>query len=330
MAEWYQKLLEFAAKEYDFDINTFKTKEVSKFNDPSIEIFTFNKSGKEYIIDFYPAYLPQRRQTRAELNFINYLAENSISVARPLKTVNGELFIAPQKIGEDFNIIVFEMASGEFWDKNDPKKWNDKIFFNWGKLMGNMHRLAKDYKYANTYNVPDIFNRNYTGWGSFFDCLKIYPKVYKITQELLDEIMDLPRNKDSYGLIHCDLHPYNFLIDGDKITVFDFDDNIYAWFALDIGIGLYHGLDWSRKDDFSNDYTNAIIRNFLKGYLSANDLSDFWISKIPMFMKYRQIWFNTEIINDNQKNWIYNIENDILFDGYDLKSIADIIERVKV
>jgi len=221
------------------------------------------------------------------------------------------------------------MAGGQFWDHNDPDKWNNKIFFNWGKLMGDMHRLTKDYKRSNKYNILDIFTRNYEGWGSYFDCLKENPEVFKIIQDLLDEFMTFPRDRDSYGLIHNDMHPWNFHIDGDKITLFDFNDNIYGWFVMDIGIAFYHGLDWSRKDDAGHDYTNAIIENFLKGYLSANHLNDFWLSKIPMFMKYRQICLNLGNITEDPKEWQYKIENDILYDGVELKSISEIIENVK-
>jgi Ser/Thr protein kinase RdoA (MazF antagonist) len=334
--EWYQDLLVLASKEYNFDIRAFKIESAFKWGNPPIEIFTFNKNGKKYIIDFEPGWLPQRRQTRAELDFICYLAENNISVARPLKTINNELIISTQNNGKDFNITVFEMESGQFWDKNDPDKWNNKIFFNWGKLMGDMHRLAKDYKRSNKYNIPDIFNRDYEGWGSAFDCLKVYSEIYKITKELLDEFITFPRDRDSYGLIHCDMHQNNFHIDGDKINLFDFGDNIYAWFALDIGIALFHALWWGRKNDKGNDFTHAIIDNFIKGYLSVNHLSDFWLSKIPMFVKYRQIscfvpwFFNPEDINDNQREWIHNIENDIVFDDIDLKYISNIIKNVKL
>ncbi|MCL1793930.1 MAG: phosphotransferase [Oscillospiraceae bacterium] len=334
--EWYQDLLELAAKEYNFDINTFKVKEAFKWGNPPVEIFTFHKDGKKYIIDFEPGWLPQRRQTRAELDFICYLAENNISVAKPLKTINNELIISTQNNGKDFNITAFEMASGRFWDKNDPDRWNNKIFFNWGKLMGDMHRLAKDYKRSDKYDIPDIFDRDYEGWGSAFDCLKKYSKIYKITDELLGEFITFPRDRDSYGLIHCDMHQNNFHIDGDKINLFDFGDNIYAWFVLDIGIALFHALWWGRKDDKGNDFTKAIIDNFLKGYLSANHLSGFWLSKIPMFVKYRQIscfvpwFFNPEDINDSQREWIYNIENDIVFDDIDLKYISNIIKSVEI
>ena len=93
------------------------------------------------------------------------------------------------------------------------------------------------------------------------------------------------------------------------------------WFTLDIGVALYHALWWGRKDDAKpvrNDFTDIIIKNFLNGYLSSNHLSDFWLSKILMFMKFRQIckfsWgWNPENIDDHKKEQIHNIENDILF-----------------
>lgn len=199
--EWYQKLLEFASKEYDFDMNTFKVKQVTTWPDQEGEIYTFDKNGKEYIIYFEPDYLPQRRQTRAELDFIAYLAENNISVAAPLRTVGGELAVSARSIGEDYNITVFEFANGLRWDINDPNIWNDKLFFNWGKLMGDMHRLSKDYNPSSKYNVPDMLDRNYEGWGSYFDRLKVYPDVYKTTQKLLGELVALQKGRNSYGLI---------------------------------------------------------------------------------------------------------------------------------
>jgi Ser/Thr protein kinase RdoA (MazF antagonist) len=120
------------------------------------------------------------------------------------------------------------------------------------------------------------------------------------------------------------MHQWNFLIDGDKINVFDFDDSLYGWFALDIGLALYHALWWGRKDDAGNDFTDNIIQNFLKGYLSANSLSDYWLKKIPMFMKFRQIckfswFFDPDNIDEHQKERIYNIENDILFTDCKIK-----------
>jgi len=318
------ELLEFASENYDFDINTLHF-----ISDSTNQIYMFSKNGKGYILRFAKRPVEQIRHTKAEMDWLYYLAGKDIGVSLPLKANNGELVISTKDTkekenGEDYIITAFEMASGRFWDKNDPARWNEKIFFNWGKLMGDLHRLTKDFKPANENDVRPVFN----GRFPLSESVRSNPAVNKITEDLISEIMALPKDKDSYGLIHYDIHQWNFYIDGDKINVFDFDDSVYGWFALDIGVALYHALWWGRKNDAGNDFTNAIIENFLKGYLSANHLSGFWISKIPMFMKYRQIckfsWFydaeseEKHAEDEHQQERIYNIKNDIFFTDCDL------------
>jgi Ser/Thr protein kinase RdoA (MazF antagonist) len=279
----------------------------------------FEKDNKNYILRFSKRPIEQIRYTKAEMDWLYYLAEKNIGVSLPLKTNNNELVISTKENGEDYIITAFEMANGLFWDRNDPKRWNAKIFFNWGKVMGDIHRLTKDFTPANEFDIRYTCN----GWNALHDSIKSCPSVNKVAEKLISEILALPKDKDSYGLIHYDMHQWNFYIDGEKITVFDFDDSLYGWFALDIGIALYAALWWGRNDNAGNDFSKIIVDNFFKGYLSANHLSDFWISKVPMFMKFRQIcafswFFNPENIDDQQKERIYNIENDILFTGCEI------------
>jgi hypothetical protein len=67
----------------------------------------------------------------------------------------------------------------------------------------------------------------------------------------------------------------------------------------------------------------------MKGYLSVNQLSDFWLSKIPVFMKYRHICMDPEKngLGCDRENWICHIENGILFENFELKSVSEIIRR---
>ncbi|MCL1859711.1 MAG: phosphotransferase [Oscillospiraceae bacterium] len=322
-----QNLLGFAAVNYDFDINSLEhiPRDSGKIMN---KIYIFDKNNKKYIIKFDPPSVEHKNQlseTKAAMDFNYYLSENNISVAEPLKTIDGELVISKQDGGEEYIITAFAFLNGQTWGYNGS---SNKMTFNWGKAMGDMHYAAKNYIPPNKYDVQkDIFDGYY--WGSFFDNLKIYPTVYKIAQELFSEITVLPRYKDSFGIIHGDMHQGNFFTDGDKINIIDFGDSIYGWFALDIAISLCHALWWDRKDEKGNDYTNSIIENFIRGYLSANQLSDFWISKIPMFMKYRHLCMNPEKhgLGCKRDEWIYNIENDILFDGFELKSVLEIIKK---
>jgi Ser/Thr protein kinase RdoA (MazF antagonist) len=320
-----KSLLEFAAINYDFDISTL---EHIPRNGGKIEnkIYSFYKSNKKYIVKFDPpsvAYNNQLRETRAAMDFNYYLAENNINVSIPLKAANGELVISTQDDGKDYIITAFNWLHGETWSFDGS---NAKMCYNLGKVMGNIHRLAKDYKPLNEYDVlKNSFN--YLSEDSFFDDLKIYPTVYKIAQELFGEITALPKDRDSFGIIHCDMHQGNFHTDGNEINVFDFGDSMYGWFGLDIATSLCFALWWGRGGYKVNDFVNVIIGNFLKGYLSAHQLSDFWLLKIPMFMKYNHLGIDPEGhgIGCNREEWIYYIENDIMFAGCDLKSIADII-----
>ncbi len=305
-------LLEFASKKFDFNTSTLQF-----ISDSTNQIYSFAKSNKKYILRFSERPIKHTTQINAEMDWLYYLSSNNINVSLPLKTDDGSF--SASFIDDDKNYIIsaFNMVGGQPWDKNDTSKWNDRTFYNWGKAMGDIHRLTKDYVPSDKSNVRSEF----TGREALSDSIKSCPSVNAIAEELIKEMMSLPKDKDSYGLIHYDIHPWNFLIDGDKINVFDFDDSLYGWFALDIGIALYHGLWWGRKDHAApipNDYTSSIISNFLKGYLSANNLSSFWISKIPLFMKFRQIckfsWFyNPDSTDEHQTERMRNIENDILF-----------------
>ncbi|MDF2684839.1 MAG: YerI protein [Clostridia bacterium] len=304
-----EELLKLAANAYDFNTDT-----LNYISGSTNEIYSFSKEDKGYILRFAKKPVECINQTIAEMDWIYYLSSNKINASLPLKT-NGKLAMSAKDNNEHFIITAFERANGIFWDKNDKNRWNSTVFFNWGKVMGDIHTLTKKYQPSDNSNLRSAFS----GKDALSDSIKTCPSVSNITQDLVKQIFNLPKDKDSYGLIHYDLHPWNFLIDGDKINVFDFDDCLYGWFTLDIGIALYHALWWGRLNDA--EFNNSIIKSFIKGYLSSNKLDDFWLQTIPMFMSFRQIckfswFFNSNNINDELKEEIDNIENNILFKDY--------------
>ena len=322
-----QTALEFAAENYGFDPATLERipRDSGKVMN---EVYTFSKDGRKYLLKFEPPSAEHKhpvRETSAAMDFNHYLYERRVSVAAPLKSNDGELV----NITIDSNVVyittAFACLNGRTWGYDGGSA---KLSFTWGRVMGDMHRAAKDYVPSNDYDVQkDIFDGYY--WGSFFGALKTYPGVYKIAQEVQNEIAALPRDRDAFGVIHGDLHQGNFFVDGDNITIIDFGDSIYGWYALDIAISLCHALWWSRRDGAGHDCTSSIIENFMSGYLSANSLSAYWISKLPLFMKYRHLCMDPEKngLGCDRERWIYNIENDILFDGFELKRVPQIITR---
>ena len=96
-------------------------------------------------------------QTRAELDWLDYLSQRGISVSLPLRSRSGKLAVAVEDAGQSYILAAFTMASGRFWDKNDPSRWNATIFHNWGQVMGDLHRLTKEYVPANDQDVRSAF-----------------------------------------------------------------------------------------------------------------------------------------------------------------------------
>ena len=315
-------LLRFAADNYGFDKRTCKF--ITYGLDENKQLYTVSINGKIFILRFLKTDINTINQTKAEMDWLLYLSNKNVNVPLPLMTQNRELVISIKEDGENYIISVFSMAKGQAYNINNPKLWNIHVFFNWGKVVGKMHCLTKDYIPANNLNRRDEFNiRNMISKK-----LDDFPLIYKIAENLLGELDYLPKDKDSYGLIHNDLHPGNFFIDGENIHLFDFDKCAYSWYACDIANALYLALWLGRKNDKGIDFTNDIIKYFLSGYLSENNINEFWLTKIHLFMKLCKIalfsWGCDCENPNNRSNDKYlqermrNIQNDILFTGYSI------------
>ena len=312
-------LLGAAADSYGFDRASCRF--ITYGREKNKQMYTFDKNKKPYVLRIIKNPADSIGQTKAEMDWLSYLAQKGVSVPSPIKTERGELAFSAEENGEICFISAFSRMDGLRWDKNDPKLWNKSVFYNWGKTVGNMHRFTRDYtpgdgmEKRHEFSIRSMISEN----------INAFPTVNKIAENLLKEIEALLKDKDSYGLIHNDLHPGNFLIDGERIHLIDFDDCMYSWYAFDIGNALYLALWLGRSDEAGNDFTNEIIEYFLKGYLSVNPMSDFWLSKIPLFMMACKIALfslgcdceepGNTLSEDTQKERVRSIENHVLLTG---------------
>ena len=125
----------------------------------------------------------------------------------------------------------------------------------------------------------------------------------------MDRVNALPRAEEGYGLIHADLHGGNFFVDvasGD-ITVFDFDDCCYGWYAMDVAMALFDMLVvYPRSEERA--FARAFLRTYLKGYNGEHRLSGFWIEQIPDFLKLLEIGVYAQVYRhydpDDTESWV--------------------------
>ncbi|WDV45195.1 phosphotransferase [Clostridiaceae bacterium M8S5] len=276
-------------------------------------------------------------QIQAETHFITYLHTNGALVAYPIKSRN-DCLVEQVKVGEfTFYCVLFNKAKGfRLPDKNYKYREGvsiDEYFHNFGKALGEMHRLTKNYipindkvmrpdliKNMNTLLIPKYLPKDLNVIKSKFDIL-------------IKEAEKLPKNKNSYGLIHADFGDGNFVIDYDNgnITTFDFDDSAYCWFMYDIADAWTKGFGWAMFEDTAEKRKykmNNWFDKIMNGYATENTLSDTWISKLPFFLKIIEMeWFINEfqsaITNDEDIEYdeellfkVKCIEKDISYFGF--------------
>lgn len=108
---------------------------------------------------------------------------------------------------------------------------------------------------------------------------------------LVQRLLALPRHQDNYGLIHSDFHQGNFFVDKGRVRVFDFDDSLYGYFALDMGIALHHALRWTEPlpQPERQGAVEIIVRSFMRGYKRANALPPDDLLTVREFIRFRQL-----------------------------------------
>jgi len=120
-------------------------------------------------------------------------------------------------------------------------------------------------------------------WGRFWE-LEALTDAQRLllatTRHALRHDLDaLPRDANSFGLIHADLVPENLLAHGDEVHVIDFDDAGYGWHLFDLATSLYFLMQ--------QPYFEMAKRALIGGYRKVRPLSDEDVARLPMFLAAR-------------------------------------------
>jgi Ser/Thr protein kinase RdoA (MazF antagonist) len=117
-------------------------------------------------------------------------------------------------------------------------------------------------------------------WGRFWeadDLTAEQREVLATTRDALRvDLAALSIGPDRFGLIHADLHTANVMADGDRLTIIDFDDAGYGWYAHELAVALF---DRRNEDD-----VDEARRLLLEGYRSVHPLDDEEAATIDTFL----------------------------------------------
>ncbi|MEI6308530.1 MAG: phosphotransferase [bacterium] len=248
------------------------------------------------------------QQVCAELDWIRYLTSGGVPAAAPVPSCNGRLAEVIEVPGSTFVACVFERAPGGPPHLDDPNLDQEAFYREWGRIVGRMHALTKSYD-------PGPYRGHRSSWREQASGLDLHrageiippeEKAAVARAEELSAFLDsLPTDLDSYGLVHDDLNSTNFFLDGQRITLFDFDDCCYDWFVSDLAATVpYFSPRFSGKR--GEEEARRYFHHFFSGYRRENELAAVWLERLPTFLRLHNlsgVLFSYTIDRDNREEY---------------------------
>jgi Ser/Thr protein kinase RdoA (MazF antagonist) len=236
---------------------------------------------------------------RSMLEWMAFLAEHDGPVVRPLRSRHGNLIEQAGRDDQLYSSVSFEKSPGFLAERLPLADWNDKLFQALGNTLGLCHRLSQVYIPGEEFKRPE-WNLSVNCFNNPVDELeRAGPVVLEKRARMLAALQALPKDKDSYGLVHLDLHFGNFLVDvkNQKIILIDFDDCAHGWYVMDIAMLLFDILVVYAGPDRER-FGERFLDNLLKGYRLQKPISAFWIRQLPIFLKLLEIGVYLQVERD--------------------------------
>jgi Ser/Thr protein kinase RdoA (MazF antagonist) len=283
----------------------------------------YERDGRYFILRLtHPLYI-DFKLIPGEVDWVNYLVGHGVHAPRAINSKDGEMVEIIEDDDSSYAAVSFEKAEGREIVFDDEDEWNTDLFVRYGRTIGRMHALTK--RYAPRSRSLRRIKWYEQDWIANID--RYVPASESLVRQkhrdLMRALHDLPRDRDSYGLIHGDAHPWNVLFNQGDIILTDFDFCERSWFASEIAIILFYAVTAPVEKMDRKTFANCFLNKFMAGYLKENNLDAYWMEQIPLFLRLRMLskyilhypeW-ESNTMTENRKSafmdWKHKIENDI-------------------
>ena len=283
-------------------------------------LYLYERGEKGFLLRLTTPEHVDFRLIPGEVDWINYLADNGVRVPRAIPSQNGNLVEIIEVDDSSYAAVSFERVEGRPIDFDDGDEWNGELFVKYGRTIGKMHALTKRYEPADK-----SLTRMQWHEQDWLDTSPLPPKslACRKCDELTQALHRLPTDRDSYGLIHGDAHPWNVLLHAGDIILTDFDFCEWSWFASDIAILLFYAVMAPMEGMDKVSFAVCFMKNFMSGYRKENSIDAYWLKQIPSFLRLRMIskyilhypeWKSGKMSERRKsafKEWERKIENDV-------------------
>ena len=185
-----------------------------------------------------------RAEILSELTWVEALRAGGVaSIAAPLPLASGGHIATVTVDGDEREVVAFEFMAGK---EPSPTDRLEDGFRKLGAVSARLHEHVRGW------TAPDGFVRKTWNfdttvgatphWGDWRAGLGLTPDGKAVLERTVatigERLAAFGAGPDRFGLIHADLRLANLLVDGDTISVIDFDDCGFGWYAFDFAAAI--------------------------------------------------------------------------------------------
>ncbi len=260
----------------------------SNYSEPSgfeSFVYEFERNNLQLILKISHSSRRSPEEIQGEIDYLNFLHNEEIPVALVEKSLSGNFVEIEEAVDGFFTGICFQKAKGRHIRKEDK---TPDLFLQMGKIQAAMHNSAEKANLGGIkFHRPDCFEMDK---NVVRECLTDKDcEVIKIYDDLFEGFGKQTKTSQNYGIMHYDFHPGNFFINGDKLTLFDFDDSVYFWFIADMAVTLFYQVPHDIKNQKEFDSVKLFLDNFLQGYTEIRSFDTASIIEFGNYLKMREI-----------------------------------------
>lgn len=248
-------------------------------------------TGDRYALRIHRTGYHSDAELRSELQWIQALADAGIDVPRIVPAASGAQMVTvdtgsaagPRKID------LFEWLDGRQLGSVEAGVQGglasiQKTYRTVGTIAGRLHNQASSWKLPPGFTRQAWDEGGITGdrpiWGRFWELASLSGDEKSLLERararVRDELIAYGKAQQSYSLIHADFAPENLLVNGDRVSLIDFDDAGFGWHLFEIATSLY----FIMSEDYFSTARDAVI----EGYRSCRPLTDEQLEYLPLFL----------------------------------------------
>jgi Ser/Thr protein kinase RdoA (MazF antagonist) len=231
--------------------------------------------AEKYIFRIYSLNWRTEKEIQEEIRLLNLLHENHIPVSFPLTDIDGKYIQELAAPEGKRSGVLFSFAKGEKL-LNFPVTTHYKI----GEIMAKLHQLTLDLRLDRVTYTPDVVLVDSFEQLKKFISVETEEMAFMASAQkyLLGELEKANIREIRQGAVHLDIWFDNLSIDGDEVTLFDFDFCGNGWLCYDIAYYILQ-LHSTEKDE---NECKSKLDAFLEGYQSITPISDEEKRLLPM------------------------------------------------